>query len=42
MPFDPQLLYRSDVKYVDNAKGVTLTCPHSLTGAYPQSHPEAL
>ena len=25
MPFDPRLLYRSDVKYVDNAKGVTLS-----------------
>jgi len=24
MLFDPRLLYRSDVKYVDNAKGVTL------------------
>jgi|AntAceMinimDraft_5_1070358.scaffolds.fasta_scaffold66662_1 hypothetical protein len=25
MPFDLRLLYRSDVKYVDNAKGVTLS-----------------
>jgi hypothetical protein len=25
MPIDPRLLYRSDVKYVDNAKGVTLS-----------------
>jgi hypothetical protein len=23
MPFDPRLLYHSDVDYVDNAKGVT-------------------
>jgi hypothetical protein len=24
MPFDPRLLYRSNIKYVNNAKGVTL------------------
>jgi|AntAceMinimDraft_5_1070358.scaffolds.fasta_scaffold39874_1 hypothetical protein len=25
MPFDPRLLHHSDIKYVDNAKGVTLS-----------------
>ena len=25
MPLDPRLLYRSNVNYVDNAKGITLS-----------------